>query len=240
MLYLPCQKLVMRFKHNWLVDKISAPIGEARRIPVLEAIRWNRESLVQTLTDHGAYIHALAANPFVPEESNWGALHIDAHEGHERNLSLVKRLVEMGLPVEGSSEIEEPASLAPNVSTLSISDEQFHRRSNETPFAVAVRYNTFTLAETLLTLSADPNSLSLTSGLFAAPFPLAVLGHVITANAGYCHGRLNHFLNLLGKHAIPFIVEPTRNITALHRCAMAQQEIKKRTGGGAAGCGYEC
>ena len=106
----------------------------------------------------------------------------------------MKRLVEMGLPVEGSSKIEEPASLAPDVSTLSVADEEFHLGSNETPFAVAIRHNSSTLTETLPTLGADPNSLSLTSGLFAAPFPLTVLGHVITPNARYCRARLNRLL----------------------------------------------
>lgn len=44
--------------------KLHKPIGDARRTPVLKAIRWNREALVQTLVQHGADIHAQAANPF--------------------------------------------------------------------------------------------------------------------------------------------------------------------------------
>ncbi|KAL8792124.1 MAG: hypothetical protein Q9195_005299 [Heterodermia aff. obscurata] len=227
------------FKNNWLTETINLPIGDARRTPVLEAIRWNRESLVQTLVDHGADILALAANPFAPEESNWSALHIYAHEGHDKDLSLVERLIEMGLPVEGPSKLDDPdvaqdSTPLPNIiSTLSITDKSAFIQTNETPFVVAIRHNAFNLANTLLSFGADPNSLAISSGLFSTCYPLTALGHIVTANARYCYARLDYLLNLPEKHNISFIVEPTRRLTALHKCAMAHQEVAKRTDGGA-------
>ena len=227
------------FQYNWLTETINTPIGDARRTPVLEAIRWNRESLVQTLVDHGADILALAANPFAPEESNWSALHIYAHEGHDRDLSLVDKLIDIGFPVEGPPKLDDPdvtqdsTSLPIGISTLSITDKSPSNQINETPFAVAVRHNAFKLANTLLSLGADPNSLAISSGLFSTRYPMTVLGHMITANARYCHARLYFLLHLPEKHAISFIVEPTRRLTALHRCALAHQEVGKRTDGGA-------
>lgn len=85
------------FQRDWLVDTINRPIGDAQRTPVLEAIRWNREALLQLLIDHGADIHALAANPFSPEDCNWSALHVFAHEGHDGDFAVVSKLVGLGL-----------------------------------------------------------------------------------------------------------------------------------------------
>ena len=221
------------FANSWLVETIDLPIGEARRTPILEAIRWNRENLVQNLVDHGADIHALAANPFAPAETNWSALHIYAHEGHDRDLSLVHKLVEMSFPVEGPSEAGNAQNMPRDISTLSIAGKQGPNQINETPFAVAIRHNAFNLADTLLSLGAGANSLSTTSGLFHVVNPLTVLGHVIVSNARFCHARLNYLLNLAGDSNISFIVEPKRNLSALHRCAMAHLEVMKRTDGGA-------
>ena len=220
------------FEKNWLTETINLPVGEARRTPVLEAIRWNRENLVRTLVGHGADIHALAVNPFAPAVSNWSALHIYAHEGHDRDLSLIQILVEMGFPVEGPSGADDTQNVPPDISTLSIADKQGPNQINETPFAVAIRHNAFNLADTLLSLGADANSLSNTSGLSKVVNPLTVLGHAIVSNARYCHARLNYLLNLVGDSSISFIVEPERNLTALHRCAIAHVEVMKRTDGG--------
>ena len=226
------------FQHNWLVGTINTAIGESRRTPLLEAARWNRETLVRTLLGNGADTHAQAANPFAPEESNWSALHILAHEGHDRDLSLVDILVNTGLPVDGPQENTstnadvppDSLGLLPNIGTLSITDRSNSYRSNETPFAVAIRHNAFNLAEKLLSLGADPNSLSIKGGLFVSAFPLTVLGHVIISNARYCQARLN-FLLSLDTQPIDFLVEPSRKLTALHRCAMAYQDVAKRAGG---------
>lgn len=226
------------FQNNWLVETINTAIGDSRRTPVLEAVRWNRETLVLTLLNHDADTHAQAANPFAPEESNWSALHIYAHEGHDRDLSLVDVLVKAGLPVDGAQENtshiadvpQDSLNSLPNISALSIADRSKSFRSNGTPFAVAIRHNAFNLAEKLLSLGADPNSLSIKGGLFASAFPMTVLGHVIISNARYCQARLN-FLSSLDGQRTDFLVEPIRKLTALHRCAMAFHDVAKRAGG---------
>ncbi|KAL8901345.1 MAG: hypothetical protein Q9207_005240 [Kuettlingeria erythrocarpa] len=213
------------FQKKWLVDTINKPISDAQRTPVLEAIRWNREHLVRMLVDHGADIHAQAANPFAPEESNWSALHIFAHEGHDRDLSLVSQLIDLEFPVDGQTLKRPTPAALPDISTLSIREESASLHSTETPFAVAIRHNASNLANKLLSLGADPNSLSTTAGLFASTNPLTVLGHVIISNARFCQARLNY---LLDNPSIDFVVEPTRQLTALHRCAMAHQDVSKR------------
>ncbi|KAL8646332.1 MAG: hypothetical protein Q9226_006903 [Calogaya cf. arnoldii] len=203
------------FQKKWLIATINTPIGEAQRTPVLEAIRWNRQILVQMLMDHGADILAQAANPFAPEELNWSALHIFAHEGHDGDVALVETLVNSKFPVDGTMSREGPTpETLPDISTLSFHDRDGFTQRNETPFAVAVRHNAFNLASKLLSLGADPNSLSITAGLFASLYPLTVLGHVILNNP-----------------PINFLVEPSRRLTALHRRAMAYQDISKRADG---------
>jgi len=59
---------------------------------------------------------------------------------------------------------------------------------------------------------------------------LTVLGHIIISNARYLLARLNYLLHLKAD-PVDFIVEPSRNLTALHRCAMTYFEVHKRTGG---------
>ncbi|KAL8801967.1 MAG: hypothetical protein Q9200_006753 [Gallowayella weberi] len=238
------------FDRQWLVETINMPIGDAQRTPVLEAIRWNRESLVQTLINHGADIHALACNPFAPEERNWSALHIHAQEGHDRNLSMVTKLVRLGLAPDGPSPRATPNTInlspmtdvsfretnasdvttAPDLTLLSMTDCSITSRDIESPFAIAVRHNAFNLANKLLSLGADPNSLAMKSGLFAADYPLTVLGHLIVSNARHSLARLAYLLQLEST-PIEFIVGPTQKLTALHQCAMAHQGIKKRDGG---------
>ena len=87
------------FEHDWRVEMLNQPIGEAQRTPVLEAVRWNRRPLFSTLVKHGADIHALAANPFQPRLRNWSILYIFADKGHDKNVSLASTL-----RVDGSLE----------------------------------------------------------------------------------------------------------------------------------------
>ncbi|KAL9585348.1 MAG: hypothetical protein Q9212_001579 [Teloschistes hypoglaucus] len=223
------------FKHDWLVDTINLPIGEVQYTPVLEAMRWARRPMVQKLIEHGADVGALAPNPFEPKQRNWSALHVFAHEGHDRDLELVEQLVEMGVPVDGTKAAVDDAgkSLPDNINALSLdhstttttTTDPSSQASVESPFTVALRHNAFPLATTLLSLRANPNHLSLSSGFFTSPYPLTPLGHLIIANARYSSARLAYLLNLSNTS---FIVEPARKLTALHRCAMGHLGIVRR------------
>ncbi|KAL9038328.1 MAG: hypothetical protein Q9214_005322 [Letrouitia sp. 1 TL-2023] len=228
------------FKHSWCTDTLNTPTGNAKRTPILEAVRWNRSSLVQLLLGHGADMLALASNPFQPDQTNWSALHVFAHEGHNKGMGLVKALVEAGVPVDGA---EHTPSMAPredpsinqaaetvDISSLSLTKTIPKIMTCETPFAVALRHNAFNLATVLLQAGADPNALTISSGLFISPYPLTTLGHMIISNARYSSPRLRYLLNTSTPDCA-FIVDPVRQLTALHRTAMAHQEIVKVEGG---------
>lgn len=228
------------FKHSWCTETLNTPSGNAKRTPLLEAVRWNRSSLVNLLLGYGANVRALASNPFQPDQMNWSALHIFAHEGHNKNLDLVRALVENSVLVDGA-EYTQPVA-PPNapstnqtaetvdISPLSLTKTSPQIMTCETPFAVALRHNAFNLATVLLQAGADPNALTLSSGLFISPYPLTTLGHMIISNARYSSPRLRYLLNI-STPACAFIVEPARLLTALHRAAMAHQEIVKVEGG---------
>ncbi|KAI4196716.1 MAG: hypothetical protein LQ350_006362 [Teloschistes chrysophthalmus] len=226
------------FKHDWLVDTINRPVGQAQRTPVLQAVRLARGSMVQKLIEHGADVGALAANPFEPQQRNWSALHIFAHEGHDRDLELVEELVEMGVPVDGTKKAvdnDAEKSLPDNIDALSLDPSSGTSNTTtttnpspdpvESPFTVALRHNAFPLATTLLSLRANPNHLSFSSGLFTSPYPLTPLGHLIIANARYSSARLTYLLNL---PTTDFVVEPARGLSALHRCAMGHVGVVRR------------
>jgi len=180
----------------------------------------------------------LAANPFSPEDCNWSALHIFAHEGHDIDLAVVSRLVGLGLSPDGPASANSlkgcdkqvTTTPFPEVSTLTLENGHAAAHDIESPFAVALRHNAFNLAKELMSLGADPNHLANKSELFASDRPLTVLGHIIVSNARYSLARLNHLLNL-EVNPVDFIVEPSRNLTALHRCAMAFHDVHKRKGG---------
>ncbi|KAL9127632.1 MAG: hypothetical protein Q9217_003523 [Psora testacea] len=221
------------FEHNWCTETLNSPVGEAKRTALLEAVRWNRKPIAQLLQRHGADIDALAANPFQPDTRNWSALHIFAHEGHNKDVSLIKLLVDSGLPIDGAPIAERSLpgttihSRTPGLVSVSNHAIIF---ACETPFAVAIRHNAFSLASSLLSLGADPNALTISSGLFSYPYALTILGHIILSNARYSSARLKYLLSL-NKPAVNFIVEPERQLTALHRVAMASGGIQKITGG---------
>ena len=229
------------FKHNWRVETLNDPCVPGQRTALLEAIRWNRRPLVELLLSHGADPHVRAANPFQPKLLNWSALHVFAQEGHNKDVSLVQSLVQTGTPVDGPATSPTPAegnpttnddSLNPDIHQLSLKDNPSPTiLTCETPFAIAIRHNAFHLSTTLLSLNANPNALTLSSGLFKSPHPLTILGHIIISNARYSTARLKYLLNLSlpndeNHSAVDFIVEPTRQLSALHRAAMAYQDIK--------------
>ncbi|PWY73020.1 ankyrin [Aspergillus heteromorphus CBS 117.55] len=197
---------------------INQPVGEDRRTPVLEAIRWNRKPLVQLLVANGADPKAMAKNPFNSDEQNWTGLHILATAGHNTDhvAELVSYLVDVGLDIEGSH---------------SGSNEH----SPETPFLVAVQHNAFNLASTFIHCGAHPNALCTSSGLLSLEYPTTVLGHIIAASAQHTVPRLRYLLeacptqdNKQGSFG-SFIVEPARQLSALHRAAWAHRGIMHRT-----------
>ena len=151
---------------------------------------------------------------------------------------MVQKLVGLGLSPDGparANSLEETdnhfgTSPYPQVSTLSLENGHTAAYDIESPFAVSLRHNAFNLATKLLSLGANPNHLANKSGLFASDRPLTVLGHIIISNARYSPARLNYLLHLEAD-PIEFIVEPSRKLTALHRCAMAFHDVHKRTGG---------
>ena len=218
------------FTHEWRIETINLPCGAAGRTPVLEAVRWNRQPMFQMLVDHGADVHALSANPFRPHLCNWSALHVFANEGHTKDLSLVLDLVRRGVPVEGATNSTHQTEASNEISSLfslSINEETTDVLPCESPFAVAIRRNAFHLASTLLSLGADPNATALSAGLFISPHPLTVLGHTIISNARYSSARLKY---LLGLEEIRLVVEPVRHLTAIHRAAMANLDVKNVSG----------
>ena len=220
------------FKHNWRVETLNDPCVPGQRTALLEAFRWNRRPLVELLLSHGADAHVRAANPFQPELLNWSALHVFAQEGHNNDVSLVQTLIQTGIPVDGPTSLN-PAEgnhttnndLNPDIDRLSLKDNPGPTQACETPFAIAIRHNAFHLGSTLLSLGANPNALTLSSGLFRSSHPLTILGHIIISNARYSSARLKYLLNLANEHSVNFIVEPTRQLSALHRAAMAHQDV---------------
>lgn len=223
------------FKHNWRVETLNDPCVPGQRTALLEAIRWNRRPLVELLLSHGADPHARAANPFEPDLLNWSALHVFAQECHDKDLSLVHTLVQTGIPVDGPTS-PTPAEdnnngLNPDIHQLSLTDSPGPTIPTcETPFAIALRHNAFHLSTTLLSHGADPNAPTLSSGLFKSSHPLTILGHIIISNARYSTPRLKYLLNLppINENhntTVDFIVEPARQLSALHRAAMAYTDI---------------
>ena len=227
-------------RHDWLTETLNTPSGDACRTPILEAVRWNRKAMYRLLQQRGADVKALASNPFRPSELNWSALHIFAYEGHNRNLSLVEEIIKDGAPVDGISDtssseitVSGPPSLTADLSNIRLGEgegkdkvksEESEVLPCETPLAVSLRHNAFNFANILLQHGANPNALTTSSGLFQIDHPTTILGHVIIANARYSSARLRHLLDL---PSISFVVEPHRQLTALHRCALGFQGVRR-------------
>jgi hypothetical protein len=149
------------------------------------------------------------------------------------NLELVSDLLGAGIPVDGLENLD---------------DESVSDVDTETPFYVAVRKNSFELADLLLFKGANINKLSSRSSLLISDHSLTGLGPIVALNARYCIPSIRY---LLDSHAflisgatpgagitaestssattnipetlpntVNFIVEPTRFLTALHFCAV--------------------
>jgi ankyrin repeat protein len=193
---------------------INRPARGDRRTPVLEAIRWNRKHIVETLVASGADPKAAARNPFSAKEMNWTGLHIFAAAGHDENHSeLVSFLIQAGLPIDGIPNSPDGTQQSP-----------------ETPFLVTIQHNAFNLATTLLYFGANPNALQTSAGFFSLEHPTTVLGHIVASSSQHTIPRLRYLLETCPKSgAIDFIVEPTRGLSALHRAAWAHKGIMYRT-----------
>ncbi|KAL6233197.1 hypothetical protein BDW75DRAFT_215712 [Aspergillus navahoensis] len=192
---------------------INRPAREDRRTPVLEAIRWNRRPTVELLVSHGAEVRAVAKNPY-SDEMNWTGFHILAAAGHTTNYSdLVAFLVESGLSIAGI-----PAGQKETVHGV------------ESPFLVAIQHNAFGLATTFLDYGADPNASSCGAGLLSLEHPTSVLGHLVAAASQNAVPRLRYLLEQCPKrNEVEFIVEHTRQLSALHRAAWAHKGISHRS-----------
>ena len=217
------------FRHGWLIDKVNLPCRADGRTALLEAVRWNRPRIARLPLEHDADVSALARNPFQPIAYNWSALHTFALEGHEGDMSLVDELIKGGVPVDGYTNAPRTYHNAkddtnPQLATLSLGESPSILPC-ETSFAVALRRNAFQLATKLLLFGADPNALCQSSGLVVSLYPQTVLGHIVMANARYSSARLQFLLKL----NVNFVVEPRRQLTALHRAAMAHRDNFKIT-----------
>ena len=209
----------------YIPSDINRPAGDHRRTPALEAIRWNRKPIVELLIKNGADPKAVARNPFNADEMNWTGFHILATAGHNTDhAELVSYLVlDAGLHIDGYYS---------NANGDSPEFESNPRCTPETPFLVAVQHNAFNLASTFLEFGADPNAVGSSAGLLSLENPTTVLGHIIAASAQHSIPRLRYLLGKSSTHGeikINFIVEQTRQLSALHRAAWAHKGVMHRT-----------
>ncbi|KAI1337670.1 hypothetical protein F5Y15DRAFT_150571 [Xylariaceae sp. FL0016] len=202
-------------KEQWLptrqdgifhVDHINLPCGMQRLTPFHEAVRTNQVAVARLLLEHGANPRLCSQHPFVDSADTWTPLHIFAFVGHSDDLSLVRILTDAGAPVDGCS-VEA-----------------------ETPLLVSLQNNAFKLASELLRHGAEPNYLSLGSGLRKLSQPTTILGHIIAMAEQDALTRVKYLLRECEKKdKLDFIIEPERQITALQRVAWAHRDIAFRT-----------
>lgn len=183
---------------------IDRACGVDLRTPILEAVRWNRPTMVNLLLEHGAQATGASNNPFSGQTSTWTALHVLAYAG-QNDTRLVQPLLDHGAPIDGFPD---------------------DSGRTESPLLVAVQNDQFKLAECFISHGADINSTSMSSGHLSFTNPTTILGHVIASNARNSIERLRYLLG--SKDSLNFIVEPTRQWTALHRAAAAHIDAEFR------------
>lgn len=191
-------------------DHVNIPCRDEQRTPLLECVRWNRHKLFDLLVRNRADIQARSRNPFDGSKANWSALHTFAHASHNTDFSLAERIIESGVAVDGQPE---------GVSDL------------ETPLLVALKNNSLSLAEALLRLGADINAACISSGLITLEHPTSILGQIIASAARGSVTRLRFLLKQQGEDAkakATFLVEPARQLTALHLAARAHKGVFDR------------
>ncbi|KAI0114197.1 ankyrin [Hypoxylon sp. NC0597] len=200
---------------GWLVDQINQPAGPSYRTPLLESVRWNRRALFQLLVQHGADPKALSSSPYDESGSRtWSALHVFADQAHNNDLTLVDDLIAAGVPVDGDH------SVSPSI---------------ETPYHIAIRRNALRLADHLRSHGADPDATCVRSAFLVAPHPLTGLGHAIALNARHSVSGVRYML----AGSTSFIVEPTRNLSALHLAACVPEGFNYASGGAVARADFD-
>lgn len=126
-------------------------VGEAAKTDVYVG---GTRPIVELLVTNGADAKAVAKNPF-SDEMKWTGFHLLAIARHNMDYSnLFSFLIEAGLTLDG----------------ITYSDTDSHCPA-ETPFLVAVQHNAFNLATTFLEHGANPNALSVSSGLLSLDSP---------------------------------------------------------------------
>lgn len=186
---------------------INRPCGDDQRTPLLEAVRVKRKALVNLLLSAGANPKVQSRNPFQPGKSNFSAIHVFAQAGHDEDFEILEALLSShGLSSDGRDPDDTEV---------------------ETPLTVAVQNNSFKLCDFLISHGANPNSLSTSSGLIATAYPTTVLGQVIASAAHNSTSRIEYLLfRCAAAEEIEFVVEPTRNLTALHFAALAHTYLR--------------
>ncbi|KAF5639668.1 death-associated kinase 1 [Fusarium sp. NRRL 52700] len=183
---------------------INRACGVDLRTPLLEAVRWNRPTMVNLLLEHGAHATGASKNPFSGQASTWTALHVLAYAG-QNDTRLVQLLLDHGAPLNG------------------LPDEV---GKTESPLLVAVQNDQFQLADSFVSHGADINLTSMSSGHLSFTNPTTIFGHIIASNARNSIARLRYLLGRADR--LNFIVEPTRQWTALHRAAAAHIDVEFR------------
>jgi ankyrin repeat protein len=208
-------------------NDINRPCGDSDLTPLLEAVRWNRKHIVELLLAHGADPLATGRNPFSRTQKDWTALHVFANAGHNTDTSLVRILVEKGLPADGRVNHSSEKTPSEEHTTIPAKSGMI---CVETPLLVAIQNNAFNLATLFLDLGADPNALCLSSGLVTLPHPTTVLGHLIAASAQHTTSRLRYLImDSPTNDKLDFIVTPSKNLSAIHLAARAHKDVWHRS-----------
>lgn len=192
-------------------EHINSPCGNEQRTPLLECIRWNHHELFDLLISRGADIHARSRNPFDGSRTNWSALHAFAYAAHDSDLTLVRKIIEAGIDVDAQSN--ESADL-------------------ETPLLVALKNNAFNLTQELLRRGANINAVCISSGFVTLEQPTTILGHLVASAARGSIARMEILFNqpqAAQDRATMFVVDPQRQLTALHLAARAHKGVFDRT-----------
>lgn len=212
-------------KHQWHATEVNVACGVLKRTPLIEAASQNNHSLVKLLLHNKADVKYEARSPYDERSHTWSALHAFAHEGHDLECSMVALLIHAGVKIDG-----RPAGSIPSDESLPGTSNYYHV---ETPFGIALRSNSFNLANSLIFHGADVNALSLASGMIVSHYPLTVLGHIIVSNARYSTRRLRYLFDLRKRDVatiVNFVVDPARRLSALHRVALAHDDLFTHAG----------